>query len=228
MNRYKLALFFLMLSDCVGAKTLSPYEASYRGYWHGLQVAAGTHKLNVAQNTYTIVSLSKPLAILPFRYYEKSIFTLKGNKVIPKLYEFKHIEKSKEKAGSIQFTAEDIALAQANHKVCKFNLQHNSYDELSYLVQLQMDLAQGCQEFSYDVIKINKRLTYTFKIIDKTILKTSLGKIPTIVLSHKDEANQRATYLWLAPDYDFLMVKVQKFKQKRLQMEARISTYKLL
>ncbi|MCV6627352.1 MAG: DUF3108 domain-containing protein [Cellvibrionaceae bacterium] len=87
-------------------------------------------------------------------------------------------------------------------------------DKLSYQLQLRSDLLNGKQNLEYDIADGGRLKTYSFEMVGEEILDTRLGKLATIkVKKVRKKGKKRTTYIWMAKNWDYLLVKLQQTEQ---------------
>jgi len=207
---------------------LQNYKASYQLLWHGLAVGTSTHTIRHIKGKHYLAELkSKPkFSFLPFKSFEKSEFTFTNHEFYPLNYEYQSQEKSKTKAGSIQFNWQQKkakSLIEGKSSM-KFLLSHHSQDKITLYFQLRQDIRNRKSQLSYDVIEPERIKNYTFKVTGEEQLKTSLGPLETIRVEHLSENKERLTKLWLAKDLNYLIVKLQQFRKGKISAESVIQT----
>ena len=84
------------------------------------------------------------------------------------------------------------------------------YDKLSHQLQLQHDLMNGKTEFDYLIVDDDKLKNYRFRIVAEEILVTELGELRTVKLERIRDHNKRATYIWFAKDWHYLLAQLEQ------------------
>lgn len=222
---------------------LTEYEALYQLQWRGLNVGTSVHTLKkVGYDRYVAQAISKPnISLLPFRSNEKSEFFKKNDTIVPLRYEFENEEKGKKLIGSVYFdwdTNEAIkrfvgrrgrdAKGEKLPSEMKEKLTANTLDKVTYTLALRQDLLSKREDLTYKVIEPKKTKSYTFKIIGEEKLKTPMGEFNTVKLEHVSDNGERVTQIWMAKDFDYLMIKLVQIKKDKLEAEAVIKELKVL
>lgn len=95
-------------------------------------------------------------------------------------------------------------------------------DKLSYQLQLRLDLLAGKTAMTYSVADGGKLKQYRFKVTGEEEVDTPYGRFAAVrVMRDRGEDAERETLLWLAPELDYLIVRLE-------QTEADGKTYALL
>lgn len=211
---------------------LTQYAASYQLNWHGVSAGSSDHTLKkLKPNQYVAESISKPyLSIVPFSSSERSEFTLEDSMIKPMRYDFMTEEKGKNIIGFVDFD-------WLNHTLLK-SIQHGPernepltdgvQDRITYTLQLRLDLLNGKKDFSYTVIEPKKVKHYTFNIIGEEKITTPFGTFETTKLETVNDKGDRRTQIWLAKEFDYLLIKLVQYRNEALESEAVLKTLKVL
>jgi len=222
-----LVLPTLLFSQCGFCVDLKPYKATYLLKWQGMHVGKSTHQVQqLGKHHFIIESISTPsLSFLPFESYEKSEFTIKKDKIEPKMYQYKTLDKGKKKEGTFRFDWNRKKLTHAsNTSMTEIKpLQDNLHDKITYIIQLQKDLERRHQPLSYSVIEPKGLKTYHFTRQGFEILKTPMGNINTLKLVHISDNKERRTELWLAKDFNYLLIKLRQIRKGKVTAEGLIT-----
>lgn len=234
LSRLSILFLFISISGSVQAEqpSLREYRAVYQLTWHGMNVGISEHELRrIGQNTYSAESISKPhLAILPFNNHERSQFTLEDSKIKPQRYDFKTEEKGKTIVGLVEFDWPAQQIRKSIYKGAEKEepLPEDALDRITYTLQLRQDLKNRKGPFTYTVIEPRKIKQYTFNITGEESINTPFGKFNTVKLEHVSENGERRTQLWLAKDFDYLLIKLTQTKKGTLQSEALLKQLKII
>ncbi|MDE0840685.1 MAG: DUF3108 domain-containing protein [Porticoccaceae bacterium] len=93
-------------------------------------------------------------------------------------------------------------------------IEPGTLDIPTHQLQLRRDLAAGRSEFKYPVVARGKHQLYRYSSIRKEQLETPIGKLDTIVMQRQRNNGARKTTLWLAPRWDYLLVKLEQIEKK--------------
>ena len=97
-----------------------------------------------------------------------------------------------------------------NKKKRQIFKQDAHLNNLSSQIKLQSDLINNFEPLSYAVIRRGKVKLLNYTILGEEYLKTKLGIINTIKLKRTRQKSNRATFLWFAPRWNFLLVKLEQ------------------
>ena len=82
-------------------------------------------------------------------------------------------------------------------------------------LQLRRDLIVGEDKFEYPVISRGKHQIYRYEFVRRETLVTPLGKLDTVMMRRLRENDMRVTNLWLAENWNFLLVKLEQIENKK-------------
>jgi len=228
MERRKLSIFAFSLF--IGANLfaeLIPYEANYAANFGKFSGYASMNlKKDQTTNTYNYSTYTKGRGLLGKVYgsiRESVAFTIEQNKVRP--IEFNRAHRSdRERINYDWSTRKAQSLHEGEKK--SLDLYNDELDVLSLQLQLMHDLNNDSIASEYKVIADNKIKTYEIKVIDKETI-TVFGKAyETIKIKQQRKGSSRQNFLWLAPDMQHVIVKMQQFKGKELRASIALSSYK--
>ncbi len=83
-------------------------------------------------------------------------------------------------------------------------------DKLSYQIQLQKDLIAGRDNLVYPIADGGEMKEYRFEIVAEERLNTPMGKVDTVKVMRSRDDDDRITYAWLAPKWDYMLVRLEQ------------------
>ena len=108
----------------------------------------------------------------------------------------------------------DQSLSVAKYRAKKKKQQIFKRDahlnNLTAQIKLQSDLINKAQLLRYAVIRKGKIKLLNYTIMGEEFLKTELGVISTIKLKRIRQTSNRETFLWFAPQWNYLLVKLEQ------------------
>ena len=112
----------------------------------------------------------------------------------------------------------DWDLSQLQYRKGKRNaqmaIQPGLLDIPTHHLQLRRDLAGGRSQFEYPVAARGKRQMYRYLQVTKELLETPMGPLDTVVMERQRDNDSRRTTVWLAPKWDYLLVKLEQIEKK--------------
>ncbi|MBV1932997.1 MAG: DUF3108 domain-containing protein [Porticoccaceae bacterium] len=210
----------------------APYEIIYVAKYNGMDVEA-KHELIVNENSYQLLATVKGLLggmteredfhidqrgrIRPDSYKaEKSFFGVQKTEILV-------VDQAANKA---------IYTRKKKHR--ELSMLPNYLGPVSYQLQLRRDLEafadlpsdalNPSSSFTYKVLSRGKIKDYTFEVLGEEVLDTPLGPLPTFKLQRVRDGGKRKTIFWMAPDWEFLVVKIRQNEKDGEQYEMLIKT----
>ena len=110
---------------------------------------------------------------------------------------------------------------------------------VSYQLQLRNDLKTNMESLdekpvsnasplknslSYKVMSRGRIKDYQFEILGEEVINTSLGEIPTLKVQRIRKDAKRQTIFWLAPAWNYLMVKISQQEKGGEHYEMLLDT----
>ena len=197
----------------VSSGLLKPYSASYKASISGVPFS-GSGSRSLVLNDDGSWTLDFGANATLFKMEETTTFSVRNNKIISKQY-------TNERPGL--FGRRPLQVANFDWKTKKVNwqkednkwsieLQDGTIDNLAYQIQLRLDLAAGKREgLSYLIADDDEVYRRDFVVEGEEILNTKAGKLETVRIKIKRDTDKRATWIWLAKNWNYLLV---KFKQR--------------
>jgi len=108
----------------------------------------------------------------------------------------------------------------------QIEIQPGYLDLMSHKLQLRRDVASGHKTLSYAVISRGKLKQYDYRVIGNEVLTTAIGPLNTRVIQRVTNTESKRTKIWLATDWDYLIVRLEKLDRGETQ-ELQISSGQL-
>ena len=144
---------------------------------------------------------------------ETSIFSSpEGELLQPERYSYDRSGLGRDRKARITFDWDKRkVINDINDNPWKMDVPVGTQDKVSFQVQLQRDLIAGKTEnLAYTIADGGKTKQYDFAIVGNERLKTPLGEVDTIKIKRTRKDSDRVTYAWMAPKYDYLLVRMQQ------------------
>jgi hypothetical protein len=223
-----LALAALAASTAAGADELKPYEASYRGIWHGMTVAVSDLKLERTGDTWTYSSSSTPrgigrLAAGVFPPHQVSVVRVTGSGVEPLSYKSSGGEDAKSIDLSYDWTALRVTGTYEGTHV-EQPLSRDVQDDGSVQLALTVELLAGRTPASFRIVDGNGTRQYQFARDGEATLQTPMGAIPTVVYRSQKANSPRITRFWCAPEHGYIPLKVEQTRGDDVQWTLEIES----
>lgn len=209
-QHYYLVLFFLLTALPLSAAPLKEFEAVYKAKYFGISITA-TRKLENLRDGRQKFSFVAESWLADFS--ESSFFhwTDDGN-VVPERYVYERSGLGRDKKAEIHFDTDNKTVTNnVDDKPWNMEIPDNVLDKLNFQIQLQADLIDDKPLPTYDIADGGHLKQWDFEILGKEKIKTPAGKFDTIKVKRIREPNaKRNTIFWLAPDWDYLVVRLEQ------------------
>lgn len=208
-----LLIIGLLLSGSIAVADPTPFRAVYKTDYKGLPVSATAIRelKQVSDHQYLFTSTAKSFFI---SVTEQSLFYWQ-DRAIPLEYQYSRKGIGKNRDDRMTF---DWQSNTATREELDFDIIPGTLDRLLYQLQMREDLnaADGDQwpKMQYEVADRGRTRVYNFEVTGREVISTPLGDIDTIRATRIRKDNERVTTFWLAPDYDFLLVRFLQQEEK--------------
>lgn len=191
------------------------FRAVYKADYKGLPISAvGVRELtNTKPGEYKLTSSAKSFFA---KFEESTSFQLSENSLVPIEYTYSRRGVGKKRLTRLNFDWDAQLLSAEEAEPWEMALIPGTLDKLLYQVKLRTDLLAAHEAkrpwptLSYNIADDGKLKHYEFEVIGEEALETPIGTINTIITSRINDKKARKTTFWLAPDYEFLLVKLRQ------------------
>lgn len=193
---------------------VSPYRATYSAKFSGLNINA-IHKLNEIEPGIYRESLKAKNFIGSLN--EQSTFKLTADQqLLPIKYSYSRSVFGQDRSEMQNFDWQSSKVQYQKNGSAKTELEIESgfLDMITHRLQLRLDLIAGKQVFSYPVISRGKLKQYDYRVVSEQILQTAIGPLNTVKVERVIDDTEKTVNVWLATDWDFLIVKLQQSQGK--------------
>ena len=193
--------------------TPKPFEATYSADMSGLPVSgSAVRKLQKEGDDWSL-SFEASTVLLSLKQESKFTVDTEGQ-IKPSSYTDKRSFFGKSKVEQVNFNWKQNEIqSRRDDKEWRFPIEKGALDDISYQLQLRLDLEKGRKDLSYRVVDRKKLDTENFEIEGEEVLDTPLGKLATIRIKLVREGKKRQTWIWLARDWDYLLVQLRQLEK---------------
>jgi len=120
------------------------------------------------------------------------------------------VSKSVEK---VEFDWENnIAFSTEDDESWRIPIELGVLDKLAYQLQIRELIKQAAEtEFHFRVVDTDEIDVHHYRIVGEEVLETNLGRLNTIrVEKVRRDSDSRSTVIWLATDWDYLLVGLEQ------------------
>lgn len=190
---------------------LKPYTATYKASIKGVPFG-GSAERSLTRNSDSTWTLAFSADATFFGMKETSQFIHKKGKLVTSQYVHQRsgLGKKPTEYASFDWPNHKIHWQQADRQ-WSMNLKPATLDNLSYQLQLRMDLATAHgKPLSYDIADDDEVYQRKFIIEGEETLNTDLGPLKTVRTKIQRDSDQRSTWIWFAKDHDYFLVKLHQ------------------
>lgn len=222
-------LFYLHLPAASASKAapLLEFNATYAAQLSGFSVTAtrelktladGSQELRFSAESW----LAKIEEVSQFQWSETG-------QLIPNNYEYHRTGLGRDRHAVLTFNWQKKRVTNnVQSKPWKMEIPEAALDKLSYQLQLRQDLLAQKPVLSYQVADGGRLKTYHFEVLKEETLDTPVGKLITVkVKKVRASGKKRVTYLWLAKDWNYLLVRLQQKESDGKHYEINLAQAEL-
>ncbi len=190
---------------------LTPYSAVYASSFRGIPMRGERQLTRETDGTFVLSHEAKALGS---RFTERSFFTLDGGDLRVRRYDYLRsiLGISKEDHAVFDWDAGSISTHGRSDR--ELPLSADIFDNLSQQLAIRCSAAQGQATMRYSVVKRSRIKDYAYERVGEETIKTDLGELDTVVLRRVHDTNKRTTRVWLAPELNFMLVRLHQTESK--------------
>ncbi|HKI73838.1 MAG TPA: DUF3108 domain-containing protein [Pseudomonadales bacterium] len=219
-SRIRALIVFLAIMPFVCASAEAdpptPFRAIYKARFKGFPIGAtGVRELQKQDDGHYVLT-SKAYNFLG-KIVEQTAFTMDGDAVLPNEYQYHRTGIGKNRSTVMKFDwKEMLATNELENRTTKLVIPTGTQDKLSYQFKLRHDLTRAYEAdedwpaLSYKIDDDGELKEYAFKVVGKEVIDTPIGKFETVKATRSDGNPNRTTNFWLAPAYEFMLVRFEQ------------------
>lgn len=193
-----------------------PFTASYELDWDGpISVSGDTIRQlkKTPDNNWTFESKASSMFASIF---EKSLFRWDNEQLSPIHYTFKRSVFGKKRNAEISFDWDNNRVTnEVNDKPWQMDVEPGVQDKISYQMLLQQQLADGEQDFTYQVADGGILKEYKFRVDGHEVIEAPIGAYEAIRVKRvREKDSPRQTYIWFAPELNYQIIKLKQIEKK--------------
>lgn len=213
----------------------APYEVIYTAKYNGMDVEA-KHRLVMKEDSYQLLSTAKGL--LGGLTEQENFHIDPQGRIRPDSYKAEQSLFGLEKTERLiidQRAQKAVYTRKKKHR--ELSIRPNHLGPISYQLQLRRDLEilsahsadalNPASSFTYKVLSRGRVKDYAFKILGEEVIDTPLGSLLTLKLQRVRDDGERKTTFWMAPHWEFLIVKIRQDEEDGEQYEMLIKTARI-
>ncbi|MFT5541967.1 MAG: hypothetical protein ACI97K_000902 [Glaciecola sp.] len=206
----------------------SPFLAKYDAYRHDNNVGSAELSLKATSKDLYELKYSSKVSrfFLSDKRYETTLFSFADGLITPVSYAFKRKGTGPNKSLNATFDNDSKTIIIKD----KENLEWNGeLDNQLFRIDISRQLAQGKNQFTYKFLNYRgQKRNYQIEVVGKETLQLPYGVVEAVKVKVNRESKKRQTFAWYAPSLDFVLVRLQQFKEGEEQGDIRLKTYQEL
>lgn len=205
----------LLSSQLHADTTLQPFEATYKVVSEGTINMTGESLRSLQQEDSNWRLVSKASAFVA-SIEESSLFAYQQTSIQPLSYHYNRKVLGKTRTANLTFDwQKNTVTNNVENKPWTMDIQPGVLDKLSYQLQLQADIAAGKTSLDYKVADGGRLKHYSFSVAGTEQIETPAGTFNAIRVERVyDDAGERQTLIWFAPELDYQLVKLYRQEKK--------------
>lgn len=204
----------------------SPFHAVYTAKYSGLSVEATRTLQTLDDGTMELRFVAKSW-LATIEEVSQFDWNPKGH-LVPKFYLYNRSGLGRDRKAELNFDwTTNKVVNNVQNKPWTMSLPEGALDKLGYQLQLRTDMLNKKYKVSYKVADGGRLKTYDFEVQGEEILDTPLGRLKTTRVKRIRDDNERITILWLANDWDHLLVKIQQREEDGQHYEINLASAEL-
>jgi hypothetical protein len=210
----------LLLGSSISAQALStptelkPFRALYESRLDvGIELTLeAVRELRQQSDGQWVLTSTADAAIAGIE--ESSRFTLEQLQVVPQEYQYHHKVFGKRRDATLNFDWPNTRVTNdVDNKPWQMDIPAGTLDKLGYQMQIRLDLPSGKTKLSYPVADGGSLKQYDFEVLGTESVDTPAGTFEAIkVQRDRGEDAKRETYIWFAPELDYMIVKLYQIE----------------
>lgn len=193
---------------------ISLYHATYKAQFSGLNINAVQKLEEIEPGVYRESLRAKNFI---GKVNEQSTFKLTANQQLcPTTHSYTRsvFGRDRSEEHSFDWQSSVVQYRKDGSTKNELELEAGYLDMITHRLQLRRDLSAGQQVFSYPVISRGKLKQYSYKVVSEEILQTAIGPLNTVKVERVIDDSDKSVSVWLATDWDYLIVRLQQSKGK--------------
>ncbi|WP_169338555.1 DUF3108 domain-containing protein [Rheinheimera baltica] len=207
---------------------LSEFNADYIVYRAGKKHGDAKRYLKTTEQGYQL-GYSSDISWMIFsdKREETSDFVINNGQIQPLRYIMQRSGTGPNRYYELNLDPVKKTLSEgANQKQKAVNWQDDWLDQISYQLQLVLDLKAGKTDFNYTVLnRSGNTKEYHYKVVAEEMLPLPYGNIKTLRIARIEQNSDKQIYAWVAPELDYMLVRLWRGEDNVEQFDVQL--YKL-
>jgi Protein of unknown function (DUF3108) len=205
---------------------IAPFSAHYLADWKSINV--GTSDLELKPDTepghylYTWTITARGI----FRLYrsevtQKSWLSVNADHVRPDKYS------AEDGSSSVNLDFDwnaGRARGTSDGKPVDLKLKEGTQDVMSIQVEVMLDLKKGDLAKTFQIIDKDQLKEFNYSNEGNARIRTALGELDTVIVSSRQNGNNRILRMWFAPSLGFVPVQAERTRDGKLEFAMHIKS----
>lgn len=210
-------------ASAAGEETI--YTATYKGEYSGWRLEMTRKLIQTGERDFILRSVARSsFASID----ETSVFKVEKDLFWPQHYTYKRriFGKSSEEKIAFNWLNKTASYQRTGRKESGNQpIKPGQLDPALYQLQMQKELANGQQQFSYDFIKRKDTKHYNFAVTGKESFTVNKKAYNAVVIEREGGDNTRKTRVWLLPELDFQIARIQQKEESGETYSIELISY---
>jgi len=201
-------------------QSMKPYQADYVITRGDSEHGEGYRYLEVSPEDEWQLRTKSDISwfILSDTREARSVFIVdeKNSRLEPREFIYMRTGTGSDKSFHGEFIADEKKVRNVDTgRMLDVNWEDALFDEANVTEQLRVDLANGSEVFEYRIVdEKGNEDEYRFEVLARDQqLSLPYGEVKAIKVGRIRDNNRRQTFFWFAPELNYVMVKMQQFKE---------------
>lgn len=225
----------LLLPAPSHAQELTEFSAYYEASTNGISGNAERHLVHQGDERYRLnISLEAKVGGIEIGDLEQSSeFFWTGQQIQPEQYHYQVSGVSSD-VESVSFNWDaKMAISAEEDQSWTLELKDGVLDQMTYQLALALDLLEVKEEqgendstrlLQYSLVDGSVIEEHQFRVLGEEIITTPLGRLRCLKLERvRETENGRSTEIWLAQDWENLLVRIEQGDPSGLQIELALT-----
>ena len=230
----KLAIFLALLSPLAAAGAeLREFTARYALTWRGM--SAGRSEMQLSRldgDRWSYVSRSNAQGVfrlaLSSELAQTSTFRIVDGRVQPLQFQSDDGTDGRSRDQDLRFDWDSKRVTgTAESKPVDLPLEAGVLDAMSLQIAVMRMLKAGEQPASFQMVDKTKIKDYVYTREGEEAVKTPQGTRQTVIYRSSRPGNTRGTWFWVAPELDYLPVKVERRNGSKVEWSMALQSVQM-
>ena len=201
--------------------SLPTFSAQYKLYASGMEIGEMDRAFSQSgtnSNDYIYRSETRTTGLAAIFHkdiiVEQSRLKFIQQKIRPMQYTYQRTGGKKERNINVKFDWNNQKITNVvNETTMQFELEQDTLDKLIYQYVIMRDIQNNKLPYTYPIVDGRKIKTYNFRLLNEETIETPIGTFQTVKIERVRQNSEDKTYLWCAPDLQYLPIKVENIEK---------------